>query len=213
MSHSASQPGARPMAAARRRGRGHRRCRSVDPRPCRRRRADRRAGHGLASDPWHPVVRRRDLRSGSHGRRRGAHGRHGGRGRGYGCGFGSSIGGEERTGACAKRQTSFKGTEVAGHRREPRFRAGHKPRPCANLSPQTLTARLSGRPERGLIIRDHGVILYGFSRSLYLGCLFPSFVSVYLFSVPPRPSLPGPPSVARTQVVAHQSRKISSLVS
>eukprot|EP00964_Phaeocystis_antarctica_P026886 scaffold15134_cov66-Phaeocystis_antarctica.AAC.3 len=79
-------------AAARHRNRGHRRCRSVDPRPCRRRRGGRgrRAGDGLASDRWHPVVCRRDLRSEfrSRGHRRGAHGpcRHGGRGRGFGCG-------------------------------------------------------------------------------------------------------------------------------
>eukprot|EP00964_Phaeocystis_antarctica_P122068 scaffold85743_cov52-Phaeocystis_antarctica.AAC.1 len=86
VSRSVSRPGAHPAAAVSRCGRGRCRCRSVDPRPCRRRRGDRRAGHGLASDPWHPVVCRRDLRSGSHGRRRVAHGRLGGRGRGYGCG-------------------------------------------------------------------------------------------------------------------------------
>jgi hypothetical protein len=73
----------------------------VDPRPCRLcRRSCRRAGPGLASDPWHPVVCRRDLRSGCHGRghRRGARGRHCGRGCGCGCGCGSSCAAER--GAC-----------------------------------------------------------------------------------------------------------------
>ena len=145
-SRSVYRPGADPTAAVNRCGRG--RCR-----------ADRRAGHGLASDPWHPVVRRRDLRSGSHGRRRGAHGRHGGRGRGYGCGFGSSIGGEERS-ACAKRQTSFKGTEVPGHRRPQvfgtsatdivkfdtlLFRAGHNP-PMRQLLSRPRNADGVGAP-------------------------------------------------------------------
>jgi hypothetical protein len=81
---SDSRPGARPAAAARHRNRGHRRCRSVDPRPCCRHRGGRRTGHGLASTPWHQAVCRHDLRSGSHGYRGSAHGRHGGRDRSFG---------------------------------------------------------------------------------------------------------------------------------
>ena len=81
-SRSVYRPGADPTAAVNRCGRG--RCR-----------ADRRAGHGLASDPWHPVVCRRHPRSESHVR---GHARHGGRGRGYGC---VSMGGEAGCGgAC-----------------------------------------------------------------------------------------------------------------
>ena len=85
-SRSASRTGARPTAAARRRA--HRRCRSVDHRPSRRRRGGRgtRAGRGLASAPWRPIVR--DLRD-SHGcgppRVAPGPSRHGGRGRGFSC--------------------------------------------------------------------------------------------------------------------------------
>ena len=90
-----SRPGARPWkAAARHRNRGHRRCRSVGPRPCHCR-ADRRAGRDLASNLWHPVVRRRELRG--RGNRRGGRGRHGGRGRGCGC---AAKEADHRRGAC-----------------------------------------------------------------------------------------------------------------
>eukprot|EP00964_Phaeocystis_antarctica_P024338 scaffold13639_cov80-Phaeocystis_antarctica.AAC.1 len=86
-SRSVSRTGAaHPTAAACRCGRGHRRFWSLLPRPsCRRPRGrGRRAGRGLASDPWRPVVCGRDPRD-SHGRGHllATHGpsRRGGRGR------------------------------------------------------------------------------------------------------------------------------------